>query len=153
MIKKRNIIELIAVELLSILIAVGLFWFSILTVDGISKLESDVHYNIISLSAVISGFLFTGISVLVASIDKDRISRLWNCNYLDNLYHSAFLGILFLMLTLLFAFSVLYSHGAFFSFRIYLEIGCLISGFLYFGLCLKYLYLMISRLKEQLSDS
>ena len=57
------------------------------------KCNVDFHYNAISMSATIGGFLFTGISILISTLEKSRIKRLWDYNYLDNLYRAAFIGI------------------------------------------------------------
>ena len=46
--------------------------------------DNDFYYNCITLSSIIGGFLFTGISILISALDKDRINRLWENNYLDN---------------------------------------------------------------------
>lgn len=94
MIKRRNWIKLIIVLLLSIAGAIMLFLFSVIDIVKIRDLGSDFQYNAISTSAIIGGFLFTGISILISAIDKDRIKRLWENNYLDNLYRAAFVGMI-----------------------------------------------------------
>lgn len=45
------------------------------------KCNVDFHYNAISMSATIGGFLFTGISILISTLEKSRIKRLWDYNY------------------------------------------------------------------------
>ena len=54
--------------------------------DFLKSNNENFHYNAISMSATIGGFLFTGLSILISTIDKERIKRLWNYNYLDNMY-------------------------------------------------------------------
>ena len=90
MTKLKNWIWLGIVLLLSISVSIALFKSPLFDISKFEELAPDFHYNAISLSAIIGGFLFTGISILISVIDKDRIKRLWDCNYLDNLYRSAF---------------------------------------------------------------
>ena len=56
-------------------------YFNVLDFGSCNK---DFHYNVISMSATIGGFLFTGISILISTLEKERIKRLWDYNYLDN---------------------------------------------------------------------
>lgn len=71
------------------------------------KCNVDFHYNAISMSATIGGFLFTGISILISTLEKSRIKRLWDYNYLDNLYRAAFIGISANVVTLVVALLVI----------------------------------------------
>ena len=78
--------------ILPIGISVILFNSSLFDIQKIKALGTDFHYNTISMSATIGGFLFTGISILISTIDKDRVKRLWDNNYLNNLYRAAIVG-------------------------------------------------------------
>lgn len=60
----------------------------------------DFQYNLISTSAIIGGFLFTGVSIFISTIENGRIKRMWDHNYFDNLYRVAILGILLNVLTI-----------------------------------------------------
>lgn len=60
----------------------------------------DFQYNLISTSAIIGGFLFTGVSIFISTIENGRIKRMWDRNYFDNLYRVAILGILLNVLTI-----------------------------------------------------
>lgn len=77
-------------------------------ISKFERLDPDFHYNAISMSAIIGGFLFTGISILISVIDKERIERLWNNSYLDNLYRSAFVGMIANVITIIVAFSLVF---------------------------------------------
>ena len=101
MTNKKNWRIFIIILLLSIAVPILLLRFSLINVDGIVSLGSDFHYNMISMSAIIGGFLFTGISILISAIDKERIQRLWQNNYLDNLYRAAFVGMIANVLTII----------------------------------------------------
>ena len=101
MTKKKNWRNFIIILLLSIVVPFLLFRFSLIDIEGIVALGADFHYNMISMSAIIGGFLFTGISILISAIDKERIQRLWQNNYLDNLYRAAFVGMIANVLTII----------------------------------------------------
>ena len=101
MTKKKNWRIFIIILLLSIVVPFLLFQYSLIDIEGIVALGADFHYNMISMSAIIGGFLFTGISILISAIDKERIQRLWQNNYLDNLYRAAFVGMIANVLTII----------------------------------------------------
>ncbi|WP_270193562.1 hypothetical protein [Faecalibacterium prausnitzii] len=114
------------------------------------KCNEDFHYNAISMSATIGGFLFTGISILISTIDKDRIKRLWNYNYLDNMYYAAFIGITQNVISIIAALAmILLDIGE--QAQIVLvkvEIGTIIIGIVFFIWSVKQMIFVISRLKE-----
>jgi len=93
MIKTKGVRRFIMILIISVILTHLFIKNGLISADTIREKGNDFQYNIISLSTTIGGFLFTGISILISSIDKDRISRLWNNNYLDNLYRAGFTGI------------------------------------------------------------
>ena len=103
MTQKKNWIKLISILLLSIIGSFLLFHFCVIDIEKIQKLENDFQFNVISTSAIIGGFLFTGISILISTIDNERIKRLWENNYLDNLYRAAFVGMTSNLVTIVIA--------------------------------------------------
>lgn len=56
--------------------------------------SQDFQYNMISLSATLAGFLFTGLSVLISVIDKNNIKPYWDGHYFTKLTKTAFIGII-----------------------------------------------------------
>lgn len=103
------------------------------------------------MSAIIGGFLFTGISILISVIDKERIERLWNNSYLDNLYRSAFVGMIANIITIIVAFSLVFLDIPSKAEDIFveIEIAALIIGVVFFAWCIKYLLFIISKLKTE----
>lgn len=152
MTKIKNWVKLITVLLISIGISFVLFFFSIVDIQTILSNGQDFHYNTISMSAVIGGFLFTGISILISAIDKERIKRIWENNYFDNLYRSAFVGMIANILTILSAFVLLcvdFSEKKLLQAHfIYVEIATLIIGIVFFLWCIRFLLRIIKKLKE-----
>ena len=120
-------------------------------ISKFEKLAPDFHYNAISMSAIIGGFLFTGISILISVIDKERIERLWNNNYLDNLYRSAFVGMIANVITIIVAFSLVFLDVCQKTEDIFIqiEITTLIIGIVFFAWCIKHLIFIISKLKTE----
>lgn len=151
MTKRKNWIWLCIVLLLSIGGSIALFKSPLFDIAKFNGLTPDFHYNAISLSAIIGGFLFTGISILISVIDKDRIKRLWDCNYLDNLYRSAFVGMIANVATIIVAFLLVFlnigpkANDLF----IKIEITTLIVGIVFFAWCIKHLIFIISRLHQR----
>lgn len=151
MTKLKNWPWLGIVLLLSIGISIALFQSSFFDISKFEELAPDFHYNAISMSAIIGGFLFTGISILISVIDKERIERLWNNSYLDNLYRSAFVGMIANVITIIVAFSLVFldiSQKAEDVF-VQIEITTLIIGIVFFAWCIKHLLFMISKLQTE----
>ena len=151
MTKLKNWIWLGIVLLLSIGVSIALFKSPLFDISKFEELAPDFHYNAISLSAIIGGFLFTGISILISVIDKDRIKRLWDCNYLDNLYRSAFVGMIANVATIIVAFPLFFLNicPKANDLLVKIEITTLIVGIVFFAWCIKHLIFVISKLKDQ----
>lgn len=151
MTKLKNWIWIGLVLVLSIGVSIILFKSAFFDISKFEELAPDFHYNAISMSAIIGGFLFTGISILISVIDKERIERLWNNSYLDNLYRSAFVGMIANIITIIVAFSLVFldipskAEGIF----VEIEIAALIIGVVFFAWCIKYLLFIISKLKTE----
>lgn len=151
MTKLKNWIWLSLVLVLSIGVSIILFKSPFFDISKFEKLAPDFHYNAISMSAIIGGFLFTGISILISVIDKERIERLWNNNYLDNLYRSAFVGMIANVITIIVAFSLVFLDVCQKTEDIFIqiEITTLIIGIIFFAWCIKHLIFIISKLKTE----
>ena len=151
MTKLKNWIWLGIVLLLSIGVSIVLFKSPLFDISKFEELAPDFHYNAISLSAIIGGFLFTGISILISVIDKDRIKRLWDCSYLDNLYRSAFVGMIANVATIIAAFLLVFLNicPKANDLLVKIEITTLIVGIVFFAWCIKHLIFVISKLKDQ----
>ncbi len=151
MTKLKNWIWLGIVLLLSIGVSIVLFKSPLFDISRFEELAPDFHYNAISLSAIIGGFLFTGISILISVIDKDRIKRLWDCNYLDNLYRSAFVGMIANVATIIVAFLLVFLNicPKANDLLVKVEITTLVVGIVFFAWCIKHLIFVISKLKDQ----
>lgn len=150
MIKRKNWIKLISLLIISVISSLVLIKCGLIDVAKIETASNDFHYNAISMSSIIGGFLFTGISILISTIDKERIKRLWDNNYLDNLYRSAFVGMLSNIITIIVALAYLTCNLTvkLQKLAIYVEIVSLFVGLVYFVWCIKFLISIITKLKE-----
>lgn len=149
MTKKKNWLKLISVCVFSILFSILIFWKGIIDVEKIALLGEDFQYNIITMSATIGGFLFTGVGILISAIDKPHIKRLWDNYYLDNLYRAAFLGITSNIVTIISAFMFICEIMTKYQYLIYVEITSLIIGIIFFCWCIKKLLSIMKKMKNK----
>ena len=149
--KQRGWIIISLVIGISILLSLVLIKTNIISLEKIEILGDDFQYNAISMSSVIGGFLFTGISILISVIDKDRIKRLWDNNYLDNLYRSAFAGMIENIVTIVLSFAFLCCDISekIDNYLLSIEISSLIVGLVCFAWCIKRLISVILKLKPK----
>ena len=139
MVKKRNIIKLIIILFLSILLSILLLKLNLFDIKTFQELGNDFQYNAITVSATIAGFLFTGISLLISTIGYDHIKRLWDNNYLDNLYRAGFIGIAANIITIILAVIVLYANieEKIEYYMINIQYLSMVLSFVFFIWCLK----------------
>ena len=107
-IDRKNWIVLSIVLVLSIALTTFLTFSSLVDLKEIKDLGNDIQFNLISTSATIGGFLFTGISILISAIGNKRIERLWDHNYRNNVYRAATVGISANVATILAALAMLF---------------------------------------------
>lgn len=110
LVRRRNIIKFLFVLLITIIISSVIIWVKpIVDLDNLVSESESFQYNMITLSATLAGFLFTGISILISSLGNERIKRLWDNNYLDNLYRSSCVGMVASVLIIIIAFCLMLS--------------------------------------------
>lgn len=139
------------VLLLAVITPIILLYISVIDINRILSLGEDFQYNIISMSAVIGGFLFTGISILMSAIDKERIERLWKNNYLDNLYRAAFTGMISNLISIVSALTYLCvtCSERVVLWIIRIEVVTLFVGIIFFAWCIYYLLFIITRINKE----
>lgn len=149
MTKKNNWFKLSIVFFFAMVFSIFIFWRDIINVDNLVGLGDDFQYNIITMSATIGGFLFTGVGILISAIDKPHIKRLWDNYYLDNLYRSAFFGIVSNVISIVSAFLILCNSVESINYLIYIEITSLIVGMIFFCWCIIKLISIVKRMKNK----
>lgn len=149
MVRKKNWISLILHFIISfgaMIVLVNLPFYNFQRLIN----DNDFYYNCITLSSIIGGFLFTGISILISALDKDRIKRLWENNYLDNLYRSAFAGIILNVFSIFVAVFLLCTDITDIKeFFLKFELVILFVGIIFFIWCIRQLFFVLKRLKSR----
>ena len=145
-----NWLKFVGVLIVSLFTSIFLTFTSLVDVEEILKLGNDLQYNLIATSATIGGFLFTGISILISAISNKRIERLWENNYLDNVYRAAFVGILANILTILTAVSMVFLtlEDMVRAMCIRVEMVCVLCSLVFFAWCVLDLVFILTRMKS-----
>lgn len=146
----RNIHWLIGVTIITAIFVFLLIKSNVIDESKIIKLGNDFLFNLLNYASVLAGFLFTGIGILISAIGNERINRLWNHHYLDNLYHCAIFGILSNLMVIAL---VLINVGCNIRNNIRIitidfMITCIVMGLVYFTWCTVKLFFLISKLKD-----
>lgn len=88
---------------------------------------------------------------MTSVIDKERIRRLRDNNYLDNLYRSAFIGMIANVITIITAFLLVFlkikDKEDVVNIFIYVEVTSFIVGLVFLIWCIKELQFVILKLK------
>lgn len=148
MVKKKNWISLFLHLVFSFALSAVFVNLPIYDLTVLSN-DKDFFYNCITLSSIIGGFLFTGISILISALDKERIRRLWENNYLDNLYRSALSGIIINVISIVLAIFLLCNKISYIQeFLVKLELVLILVAVIFFFWCIRQLMFVISRLRN-----
>ena len=115
-----------------IIMVILMFNKEVISIEKIQALNEDFHYNVISMSSIIGGFLFTGFSIILSSAEKDRIKRLLNYGYLNNWYVVSIIGIVCDIVSIIMAISILITTLEQY-FLIYVEIITVLISIVLFG--------------------
>ena len=105
--------------------------------------NNDIHINILTVSSMIAGFLFSGLSILMALNKSETMEILKTAGRDGEVYNSYKYGILASL------FSIILSTISFLTFQknqllLFLEVYSLILGILYFGFTIHQLFIIIS---------
>lgn len=65
------------------------------------EINNEFNSNIINVSAVLAGFLFTSLGIIISLPQNKFIEQLRLVGYMDVIYKAMFLGIIFLISTLI----------------------------------------------------
>lgn len=151
MVRRRNLVVFCVSIIIPIVLSIILFKLSVVDIDGIILEGKSFQYNVISYSAIIAGFLFTGISILISAIDKERIKRLWDNHYLDNLYRSAMLGIMMnvVSITLALSLAVCCISESIIIWLLRIEVTAIVIGLVQFVWCVNQLFKIVRKLKTK----
>ena len=148
----KNLFKFCLILAVSLALSYCLIAFQPLDMEKIKESLIDYQGNLISTSATIGGFLFTGISIMISSVGNGQVERLWKNNYLDNSYRAAAAGIVANIVTIVAAFlstSFAISESVQ-RFLIHLEIMSVIISLVFFVWCVYEMIYIISIMKKQM---
>ena len=66
------------------------------------EIDEEFNSNIINISGILSGFLFSSLGVMMSLPDNKFTQALRKSGYMDIIYNAMFIGIIFLIITLIF---------------------------------------------------
>ena len=100
---RTNIILLVCLLILFIM----LFKFNVISAnDDFTRAD---FFNILTINAILAGFLFIGLGILLSSLDKERIARLDMGGYLDKYYVSIYIAIFFNILCIICSIMIIFN--------------------------------------------
>lgn len=72
-----------------------LYYFDRLKLDIlIGKDSQGMHYNLITINSVLSGFMFTSLSLILSMTNTKTIKKLEQSKYMDSIYDNISIGII-----------------------------------------------------------
>ncbi|OYD06120.1 hypothetical protein [Paludifilum halophilum] len=76
-------------------IIVLIAWFTAIKFDFImnARLDQKSHLNILKISALFAGFLYTSLGIMVGMLEKQRIEKLNRAGYMDNYFNAIYISI------------------------------------------------------------
>lgn len=99
--KSTELVKFFMGLFLAVLVSAVLTFLPWIDLKEVLLLGKDLQFNLISTAATIGGFLFTGMSIFLTTIENRRVKRLWENHYLDNIYRVAIVGIICNVLTII----------------------------------------------------
>lgn len=150
MVKRKSKARFGLILIMTVAVSFFVLRMNIVDINAMLLSGENFQYNVITLSATLAGFLFTGISILISTLTNERINRLWDNNYLDNLYRSASLGIIASILIIFLAFAIMWcsSLEKAKSVMIEIEFFLIMIMLVFFTWCVFRLISVIRKLKQ-----
>lgn len=106
MVIKSNILRFYWSNILLFIIAS--FTLILLFMNNCFKINPNQTIDLINYNAVISGFLFTALSILISALSNERIARLKQYHYIDKYFAAIIIALILSVLALMINFVYLY---------------------------------------------
>lgn len=142
----KRLVQLNFFNVLIFIISAIIFFY--ILKNNITINDND-RINIITINSLLIGFLFTGLSIIISGLEKDRIKRLNNNYYLEGFFYGIYVGVLFLCISMIISivlFIKLILNGCILK---YLELSFLISGMLYFLKSVYSLFTLTEKIRKK----
>lgn len=95
---------LLTIGLCTILICKGIIDISIL----LGK-DKGIHFNLLTVSSIIGGFMFSGLGLLVGVSGNKLMKELDRAQLMDSIYNNVIAGILFSVISIIFALIMIFN--------------------------------------------
>lgn len=142
----KKLLQLNCFNVLIIIISIIVFFY--ILSNNIIINDND-RINIITINALLIGFLFTGLGIIISGLEKDRIKRLNNNYYLDEFFYGIYIGVLFLCISMIISIILFIKLIVNCCILKHFELSFLISGMLYFLKSVYSLFTLTEKIRKK----
>lgn len=142
----KRLVQLNFFNVLIFIISAIIFFY--ILKNNITINDND-RINIITINSLLIGFLFTGLSIIISGLEKDRIKRLNNNYYLEGFFYGIYVGVLFLCISMIISIVLFIKLILNCCILKYLELSFLISGMLYFLKSVYSLFTLTEKIRKK----
>ncbi len=142
----KRLVQLNFFNVLIFIISTIIFFY--ILKNNITINDND-RINIITINSLLIGFLFTGLSIIISGLEKDRIKRLNNNYYLEGFFYGIYVGVLFLCISMIISIVLFIKLILNCCILKYLELSFLISGMLYFLKSVYSLFTLTEKIRKK----
>lgn len=136
-----------------ILVVVNIIGCIYINVRELILLDSNKIVDLINYNSIISGFLFTAISVLISALSNDRVNRLMKHGYLNKYFMAIILSLTCSIISIIINLSYLYINvDLIFSSIVHLQkavISFTLVGSIFFIQAVYYIIKLMSKLLKK----
>lgn len=115
------------------------------------KISDEQVIDTIAFNSVLSGFLFTALSIFISALSKSRIQRLMKYNYLDKYYWAIIISLVLSLLALVINFLFIYMNFQLFVNNLVISqkvvISLTIGSIIFFGQSIYYVVKLLKKMK------
>jgi hypothetical protein len=121
--------------------------YSFQIIGLIENFERGDHFNMITINSILSGFLFTGLGIIISGLDKEKILSLNIGGYLAKYYIQIYLTILFNIISIIASILIIFESRIKIRPLLYIEQSFIIIGIILFIKCMWDLIKLIRKMK------
>lgn len=113
----------------------------------VDNFDRGDHFNMITINSILSGFLFTGLGIIISGLDKDKISSLSIGGYLNKYYIQIYLTIIVNIVSIIASILIIFESLIKIDFLLYIEQAFITIGVILFIKCMWDLVKIIKKMK------
>lgn len=99
--KYRDIVEFMIKYAYIVCPLFSIIIYSIISIFFKIDIDEEFNSNVINISGILSGFLFSSLGIMMSLPDNKFTQALRKYKYMDIIYNAMFIGIIFLTITLI----------------------------------------------------